>query len=256
MTDSLLRSPIALNARVTGDPTHPIVLLLHGWGGSIASMKPLQDRLTGSYCIHAVDLPGFGATPPPPIAWNVSDYAACVAHYLDTVRITRCHLIGHSFGGRISVVLGAEYASRIDKIVLAGSPGLIAPPDNKWHPRRTAYRTVRRGLNAIGLKTTAVQLQRWYWDRYASDDYKQAGALQPSFIKIVQQDLTPFARRITASTLLIWGDGDQDAPLWQAQQYEKLIPDAGLVILKGAGHFAYLERTSEFIHIVETFFAG
>jgi len=245
-----------LNARILGDPARPPIILLHGWGGSIASVAALQDRLSKLYYVHALDLPGFGATPPPPIAWDVADYAAAVIAYMDSARLSRVHLIGHSFGGRISVVLGADYPTRIHKIVLTSTPGLIAPSDKHFHPRRTVYRSIRRTLNAIGLKTIATRVQQWYWNRYASDDYKQAGVLKETFIKVVQQDLAPYARRITASTLLIWGDQDQDAPLWQGQQYEKLIADAGLVVMQGVGHFAYLERPTDFTHIVETFFAG
>jgi pimeloyl-ACP methyl ester carboxylesterase len=53
---------------------------------------------------------------------------------------------------------------------------------------------------------------------------------------------------------LIWGDQDTDTPLWQGQQLEKLIPDAGLVVFKGAGHFAFQERLNDFVRIVDTFF--
>ncbi|NJL34439.1 MAG: alpha/beta hydrolase [Chloroflexaceae bacterium] len=54
-------------------------------------------------------------------------------------------------------------------------------------------------------------------------------------------------------TLLIWGDQDTDTPLTQAQVLESLIPDSGLVVLHGAGHFAYLEQLPRFVRILAEF---
>ena len=99
-------------------------------------------------------------------------------------------------------------------------------------------------------------MQRWVRERYASEDLKNAGPLEDTFLRVVREDLVPRAARIKASTLLIWGDQDQDTPLWQAQVLEKTIPDAGLVVFKGAGHFAFQERIADFIRIVDTFFKG
>ncbi len=73
---------------------------------------------------------------------------------------------------------------------------------------------------------------------------------------VIRQDLLPYAARIKASTLLLWGELDRDTPLWQGQLLEKTIPDAGLVVFNGAGHFAYMERLPDFVRIVDTFLKG
>jgi len=73
---------------------------------------------------------------------------------------------------------------------------------------------------------------------------------------VVNEDLRSLLPRIQAPTLLIWGENDEDTPLADGQLMEQLIPDAGLVIFKGAGHYAYLEQPTRFCHIVETFFRG
>ena len=251
---------VQLNVRVVGGPTAPAVVVLHGWGGNIASVASLQDRLGGlGYYVHALDLPGHGASSLPPDSeqgWGIPDYAALVAHYMDQAGITRTRLIGHSFGGRISIVLGADYADRVEQIVLTASAGIRTLPTFRQNARRAAYQTVKRVLGLPGLKPLQSKVQGWYWGRYSSADYKAAGPLRPTFLKIVQLDLAPRAPLIKASTLLIWGDQDADTPLWQGQQLEKLIPDAGLVVFKGAGHFAFQERLGDFVRIVDKFFKG
>jgi len=78
--------------------------------------------------------------------------------------------------------------------------------------------------------------------------------MRQTFVKVVNEDLRPFAMRVKCSTLLFWGDQDEDTPLWQGRALEKLIPDAGLIVYKGAGHYSYLERLSETVKTVDYFF--
>ncbi len=231
------------------------VLALHGWGASSELMLPVLERLERlGYAAFAPDLPGFGASALPPAAWSVFDYAKLVVQMLDALELPRVHLIGHSFGGRLGLILGADYSERIERLVLVDSAGV---PDKAALPtqaRLKTYKTVRGLLNSIGAKGTAEQLSEWYRERYGSADYKNAGALREVFVRVVNEDLLPYAKRVSRSTLLIWGSSDEDTPLWQGQLLEKTIPDAGLVTLNGAGHYSYLERINEFITIVDHFF--
>ena len=78
--------------------------------------------------------------------------------------------------------------------------------------------------------------------------------MRETFVKVVNKDLRPYAARISRPTLLFWGDKDEDTPLWQGQELEKLIPDAGLIVYEGAGHYSYLERLNETVKTVDYFF--
>ncbi len=141
-------------------------------------------------------------------------------------------------------------------MVLADSAGLRVPLTLRQRARNLASRSIRRLFDWVGLHQVRARLQERYNRRYASEDYLNAGPLRETFMRVVREDLTPFALRIQAPTLLIWGDQDKDTPLWQGQKMEQLIPDAGLVVFKSAGHFAYLERLGEYIRIVDHFLSG
>ncbi len=236
---------------VSGDPSAPTVLLLHGWGGAIESMQGVAAALNKrGFCTHTLDLPGFGRAAIPPEVWGVVEYAQWVAHYLNYAALERVHLIGHSFGGRLSIVIGADFPKRVEKIVLTSSAGVLNPPD----ARSKLVRAGKAALKLPVLRALEQPMRNWARSAFGSDDLKSAGALEPIFRRVVAQDLLPYAARIAAPTLLIWGDQDQATPLWQAQTLEKTIPDSGLVVFQGAGHFAYQERLPDFIRIVETFF--
>jgi pimeloyl-ACP methyl ester carboxylesterase len=231
------------------------VLLLHGWGGKIESMRMVAERLVPlGYSCYLLDLPGFGRSALPHDVWGVPEYAQLVTKYLDRVGVKPVNLIGHSFGGRISLVLGADYAAYVDKIVLTDSAGVITPPTTGQRVRKIAFSVAYGVLSLPVMNRFKDKFRLWVRTRFGSADLRSAGPLEPIFRKVIQQDLVPRAAKIQASTLMIWGDQDQDTPLWQAKVLEQTIPDAGLVVFNGAGHFAYQERLVDFVRIVDKFF--
>jgi pimeloyl-ACP methyl ester carboxylesterase len=230
------------------------VLLLHGWGGRIESMQPVAAALAArGYCAHSLDLPGFGRSALPPEVWGVADYARLVAHYLDAAHLKPVNLIGHSFGGRIALAVSANYADGVNKLVLADSAGVLTPPTLAQRLRTGLFAAANGVLSLPGLKPFHGSFRRWARDHFGSEDLRNAGPLEPIFRKVITEDLLPHAARIKAPTLLIWGDQDTDTPLWQGKLLEKTIPDAGLVVFQGAGHFAYQQRLTDFVRIVDTF---
>jgi pimeloyl-ACP methyl ester carboxylesterase len=232
------------------------IVMLHGWGANIQLMLPLAQRLAPlGYRVYILDLPGFGQSHQPPTAWGVIDYANFIVDFLDHYALENVHLLGHSFGGRVSLVLGAEYPERILKMALADSAGVRPKASSQGQFRLKSYRFVLDTLRRIGMSAQANQLREWYSERYGSADYKAAqGVMRETFVKVVNEDLLPYAARVQASTLLLWGDQDEDTPLWQGQTLEKTIPDAGLVVFNGAGHYSYLDRLNETVRIVDHFY--
>jgi len=77
--------------------------------------------------------------------------------------------------------------------------------------------------------------------------------MKKTFVKVINQDLTPLLPDIQASTLLIWGEKDTETPLWMGQKMEQDIPDAGLVIFENDDHFAYLHQWQRFVTVVRAF---
>lgn len=228
------------------------VILLHGWGANIPLMLPLAQQLYPlGYRIHLLDLPGFGESGLPPQAWSVHDYARHVLAYMAYQNLERVHLFGHSFGGRISIVLGAKHGIHIGKIVLCDAAGV--KPRQAWynHLLLSVYRWVKHVLPDHPL---VKQLQTAYRNRVGSADYLQAGALKATFLAVIDEDLLPLASKIRQPTLLVWGTADQDTPLWQAKKLEATIPNAGLVTLEGAGHYSYLDRLLDVTRIVDYFY--
>jgi len=232
------------------------IVMLHGWGANLGLVTPLAEKLVqAGYQCFVPDMPGFGQTSAPDTAWSVYDYANWVIAYLDAHQLEKVYLFGHSFGGRLGLILGAKYGDRIIKMALADAAGIRPKPSTSGTWRLKTYRLALNTLKTVGLKPQAEQLRNWYSERYGSADYKAAkGLMRETFVKVVNEDLLPFAARVKPSTLLFWGDQDQDTPMEQAQLLEKTIPDAGLVVWEGAGHYSYLERAADTARVMDHFF--
>jgi pimeloyl-ACP methyl ester carboxylesterase len=232
----------------TGDG--PPVVVLHGWGGRIESMSPVIECLSGHFRVVALDLPGFGESPPPSGVWGTADYAAYVRDVVGETGVSRAHFLGHSFGAKTSLYLAATHPDLVEKLVLAGSSGLRSSPS----PAVRVKRLVSKGARVAGRLGPAGRVLRdALYDRIASQDYKEAGALRSIFVNVVNEDLSHLLPGVTSPTLLVWGTGDDAVPVAHARTMERLIPDAGLVLLEGAGHFAYLEDPQRFCRVVRHF---
>ncbi len=233
------------------------VVLLHGWGGNADSFLPVFNHLSKTHEVYAIDFPGFGQSDPPTVPWDVTDYTEMLLKFFKEMNIKKAALIGHSFGGRVSILFSSKYPELVEKVVLADSAGLIPKRSWKYYLKVYKFKLARKFfLMLLGKGTPEERLEAFY-SKYGSSDYKQAGsAMRQTFVKVVNQDLRGFLPGIKAPTLLVWGDEDKDTPLYFGQIMEKEIPDAGLVVFKGAGHFAYLDRINDFNIIVSKFLEG
>lgn len=230
----------------------PPVVVLHGWGASIETVASIVSGLAPVATVHALDLPGFGQSDPPPTPWGVEDYAAFVARFLQKLRIEQASFVGHSNGGRVIISLAASQPQLVGRIVLVDSAGI--------RPKRTLTYYRKVGLAKVGkhaarlLGAPGRRLQKALVGRAASADYAAASpVMRPTFVKLVNADLKRLLPKIASPTLLIWGDQDTATPLSDARLMERLIPDAGLVVLQGAGHYSYLDEPHRFATIVRHF---
>lgn len=231
----------------------PPVLVLHGWGASIEAVYPIVTGLEAAATVYALDLPGFGQSALPPQPWGVEDYQAFVAAFMDALGIERASFVGHSHGGRVAIRMAATEPQRVERLVLVDSAGIRPKRTLRWY-RRVALAKIGK-YAARFLGRPGELLRERLVARAGSTDYLQAGPMRPTLVRLVNSDLREHLPQIRASTLLIWGSNDTDTPLSVAGEMERLIPDAGLVVFEGAGHYSYLDQPARFATVVSHFLA-
>jgi len=237
------------------------VLLLHGWGCDMKLMQPVSAALTDDYQVLMIDFPGHGGSGKPPEPWGVPEYARCLYELLDRTGFYPCSVIAHSFGCRVAAWLEAENPGLFCKIVFTGAAGIRPKPTEASQKRSAEYKRLKGYAEKIKkiplLRKAAESWERKLREKYGSRDYNALDEdMKKTFVKVINLDLTDLYERFQSSTLLIWGDEDTETPLWMAREMEKRIPDAGLVILEGGTHFAYLEQLQRFVTIIRQFLKG
>ncbi len=231
----------------------PPVVVLHGWGASIETVASIVSALSGIAEVHALDLPGFGESQAPSEPWGVEDYGRFLASFMDAVGVSRpAALIGHSNGGRVAIAMAAGEAGRVSRMILVDSAG-IRPKRGFAYYRKVSMAKVgkhaARRLGAPGRRLRDALL-----GRAASADYVAAPPeMRATFVRLVNADLRDLLPQVRVPTLLVWGEQDTATPVADAQLMERLIPDAGLVLFEGAGHYSYLDQPERFARIARHF---
>jgi pimeloyl-ACP methyl ester carboxylesterase len=213
----------------------------------------VQQALAPHFRTLAIDFPGFGRSALPPTTWGVDDYAASVSGWLDDLGIARASFVGHSFGGRVAIVLAATRPERVDKLILVDSAGILPRRTVGYHLKVRASRLARRVLAAPPFARVRPTLERRLYAAIGANDYANAGPLRPTFVRVVNHDLRPLLPQIGAPTLIIWGENDDATPLADGELMAREIPNARLVVYRGAGHFAYLDSPDRFVADVRAF---
>ena len=225
----------------------PVVLFLHGWGAPAATYQLLLDHLA-TYCrVVAPDLPGFGGSAEPDGPWSVDDYVEWTLDFAKALGLEPLILMNHSFGGRISIKLLARrpVPLTVEKAVFMDAAGIRPKRTLAYYTKVYSYKAAKRLLPGLAKKMQG---------KTGSADYRNASPLmRQTMVKCINEDLTHLLPRVAVSTLLIWGSADTATPLSDGQLMEKSIPDAGLVTLEGAGHFAFAEQWGLCSRVLDSF---
>lgn len=225
-----------------GNKKKDTMVFLHGWGQNIEMMKMVADSFQEDFRIIIVDFPGFGKSAEPKEAMGVDGYTKVIEELLKSLKIKNPIIVGHSFGGRVSV----KFASRNDvKKVILLSPAL------KGHDKKGIKTKILKSLKKVPVIN---KLEGWAKNHMGSSDYREASPIMKKVLVLtVNEDLSNDAKKIKAPTILIYGDNDSEVPTEDTKEYERLIPDCGLILYEGCTHFAYLERLQQTINVINSF---
>ncbi len=218
------------------------VVLLHGWGQNIQMMEPIGNNLVNKRVV-IIDLPGHGKSEEPKEAWTVYDYASCIHTLLTNLKIDEPILIGHSFGGKISLVYASKYKTK--KVI-----GLACP--FKKQIVKFSFKT--KALKFAKKIPVLNKLEGFAKKHIGSTDYKNASEMMRKIMVLtVNTDITEDVKKIKCPTLLIWGTNDLQVSIDDAYELEKLIKDCGVVVYDGCTHYAYLERLDQTLRVIKSF---
>ncbi len=248
------------------------VLLLHGLGGAKSSFFDAAAALSRRHRVHALDLPGFGASSKPTTApYTARWFAETVLASMDALGIERAHVVGNSMGGRIAIELGLRNPERVSSL------GLLCPAvafvKRTYHP---IVRLMRPELGLLPHRFARERVAEHFWGLFADPD-----GIDPSMADVVVDEFqriyasaggriaflsaarniyleAPYGRngfygrlsQLEPPALFVWGSHDRVIPPAFGRHVARWLPSAEQVVLDGCGHVPQVERadrTSELL---------
>lgn len=229
----VLINGLRTNYKIAG--SGPAVLILHGWGSFSERWQKVQEILAeNGYMVFVPDLAGFGKSDAPNNCWELNNYVNWLYNFSQKLGIEEFFLLGHSFGGRISIKFSLKYPQKIKKLILCASAGI----KHKKNIGQIFLSICAKIANKFSFLPFYQILRKIFYQKILrrTDYLKTKGMMKETFKKVINEDLTAYLTAIRVGTLIIWGKNDKVTPLSDAYLMKKHIPESVLEIIPGENH--------------------
>lgn len=266
--DFVVVDGMRLHLRDSGPKDAPAVLMLHGFGGSLHSWEDWAAGLDDRLRVLRFDQPGAGLSAPDRLGQYTDERGiALLDALLDQLGLQQVSLVGHSMGGRLAWRYAAERPQRVARLVLVAPDGFASPgfgygkaPEVGATAQLLRW-VLPRALVAASLTpaygdpaaATEERIDRYHALLRASGNRE---ALLARMGQLVLQPPEPWLARITAPTLLVWGDKDAMIPASNAADYQRLVRGARSLVLPGVGHLPQEEAPAQSLPALRAFLLG
>jgi pimeloyl-ACP methyl ester carboxylesterase len=252
-----------LNINYIDEGSGQLLVMLHGWGSNIDLFKGVIDFARTKYHVVAMDMPGFGKSDEPSEPMDVDAYVDFVLSFIKELYPEEKEIIflGHSMGGRIIIKLTSGIHDgrikadfTVPKIVLTDAAGVKPVRSAAQNKRTKRYKFYKSIITKTGIAKAFPGTLDALQKKFGSADYAAASPImRQSLVKVVNEDLVPYMPSVTMPALLIWGDLDTATPLSDGKKMEELMPEAGLAVINGVGHYSFLENPVLYNRILGSF---
>jgi pimeloyl-ACP methyl ester carboxylesterase len=258
--------------RVAGDPSLPVVLLIHGITSSSATWKPVIPALAKRAHVIAPDLLGHGESDKPRTDYSLGAFASGLRDLLEHLGHERVTIVGHSLGGGVALQFSYQYHEYCERVVLVDSGGLgreVSPalraatlPGAEFVlPVIANRRVLQAGVAAAGLlrrlpmrvRPSVVEVGRGYASLADSP-------ARTAFVHTLRSVVEPGGQRVNASdrfylgegrpTLIVWGALDTVIPVTHAHAAHAAIPGSALEIFEQSRHFPHMDEPARFARVL------
>jgi pimeloyl-ACP methyl ester carboxylesterase len=249
--------PVAMDERGDGEP----LALIHGVGANRRVWHRVIEGLASDARVIAIDIPGFGDSPPPGPGFAMDEVANRVAAALLARTGGPFHLIGHSLGGAVALKLASSHASGVRSLVLVAPAGFAprSPALARTLGFASAGFLAARRVIGAPLSESPVARRALLWGavadggRLPANDARlmiaasgQATRIRQAIETVVALDLRSILEELAVPVGLLWGERDRVVPVATARQLLAVRPEAPVEVIAGAGHVPQLERPDEF----------
>lgn len=213
------------------------IVVLHGWASHLANWQPFVKSLKAKgYKVYQPTMPGFGKTKTKK-PWSTQDYADWLLSFLESKKLAKTILIGHSFGGQVAIQFTCLNHKKVSKLILVNSGGI--------RPKLTTKRAFFWILAKLGkilfslplIKSFASLARKLLYKAAREGDYfKASPIMKQTLTKVIKEDQKKILPAISTPTLLLWGQKDTMTPIKDGRLLHQLLPNSKLFVFKSARH--------------------
>lgn len=199
-------------------------IILHGWGSNKEIMKSAFSKILPNFRHIYIDMPGFGKSSNNYIL-KTQDYADILDRFLNSINFTKDIIIGHSFGGKIALLLKPEL------LVLLSNSGILVPKPLSVKLKIKFFKLFK---NFGGKKLQNLLSSK--------DIVGMSQNMYETFKHVVNEDFTQKFSSYEKKVLIFWGKYDNATPLWTGKRIFKLIKNSKFYPLEG-DHYFFLNHS-------------
>lgn len=235
---------VLLRYQVVNSQQKKKCLILHGWGHKSDYWLGLVNILSKDFCYIIPDLPGFGGSTTIPGNPGVSEYSQLIKNFIKILKLDNIAVIGHSFGGQITVDLAVNRFNNVCRYILV-SPAVIRKRGISQKTKILLYHRF-----SFLKKIAPSFLIKFLLKRFSSTDYYNASETHRNILKkIIVQDYSGSLKKIDKPVDIIWGDKDREIPN-EGKRLAETIKRGYLHVIYGAGHNPHLESPKDLAEVI------
>ena len=224
-------------------------LILHGWGSRSDNWQKVGELLSEKG-IKAIipDLPGFGASDKPQVAWGIDDYCDFVEDFIKILNLEKLSLLWHSIGGSLSIKCILRFPKKIEKLFLVSAA---------CFRRKSFKKRILFIISKVFKVFSSVSFLRKAFYRFIvkrSDYPYTQGIMKDIYLKVIKTDLSDILEKIGVTTIIIWGEKDDVTPLKQGQIINQKIKNSQLRIIPKASHDLNTKNPEELVREILSYY--
>lgn len=247
--------------KLTGNPSGPVIVLVHGLGDNASNIwEQTVRKLESQYFLVTLDLPGFGQSAKANALYSPENYAELI-HYLSQTYIGKpFHLVGHSMGGAITLRYAAKYPQDVETLTLVDAAGILhrlaytkylAPLGLK--PFAKYFQFDRKDVSSLaGLILSKVENFMQLDPKLLIEDANlrekilRGNPVVISGMALVLDNFSQMPSQVSTPTQIIWGENDEVAPVRTGHVLNALIPNSSLHLIANTGHVPITDKPDAF----------
>jgi len=208
------------------------LIMLHGFGATLESLKPLALLLGEKREVWLVDLPGFGKTLFNEKLIGAEEIGNAVHVLLKERGLSEVDLLGHSFGGKVAMLMASRHPDLVRKLVLIAPSGLKRKRNAQEYVRHHGIKWLGKFLKLFKPKT----FETWFTPKFASSDYKHFPHVRKILVRSINENIDQKILQIKRPSLLLWGARDSETPLEMGQRLNRMIKGSHIIVYPTLGH--------------------